>query len=702
MSIRLLFTGWGGGFIALILFACVQLMVAEQTQLTRDLHTLLTQQASYSRLLAPFLSQRASTQPISTPIENASLSPLSLPHFYLMPTRDTITLDGFMGDWENITRIHTPTSLHPFYPANGWAVQDKKNTYLLFTTTFITISPLSQHTSTADRLVLSYVTADFKRHDLVFNMAVNNEFILQDSQHDRLIPIQLHWQFFNQRLTIEIKIPNTLAANGLGFSYLPATTSRPIDIDGIITTPLDWLGTNPPNAQILPTLLQNSPLLDKALEAQPETIIQTFLMTPQHQILASYRANKFHRGEISYLINNTSQTFDSLFTLIKRTLIYKLRSKHIENNHLYTQIHQQNGIVDVNALSLNTSQNKDHATLLFNTDQEMWVARTFSHINTGQHTYFLIQDQFVPGIDQFTSQALQYWCYILVGYGLMGGVILLLTVYLRKQNLSILKSQLKRTSLYESSIERATSSEQIFKNLEAQVQHYSQYYLDLGRKLSHETRTPVAIIKSALEQINIQKDDIEISKRAEKACTHLVDILNAFASVQRLEQTLSQYEVEDVNITELCQQLLANYQILHPTLSFTLNQSAPKLLPLSLHCSEELIAQLLQKILDNACSYTAKGETIAVTFKHIHSDDCLISVFNPGAPIDKNLVDKIFSPFFSQRDKDEYPNTHTGFGLYIAKLITEFYQGKLSVSPITAPVAGTLFEIYIKSTQNAE
>ncbi len=43
------------------------------------------------------------------------------------------------------------------------------------------------------------------------------------------------------------------------------------------------------------------------------------------------------------------------------------------------------------------------------------------------------------------------------------------------------------------------------------------------------------------------------------------------------------------------------------------------------------------------------------------------------------MSDKLFNSMVSMRDKNNPDKTHLGLGLFIAKMITDFHQGKISI-----------------------
>ncbi|MEX2474628.1 ATP-binding protein [Marinobacter sp.] len=216
--------------------------------------------------------------------------------------------------------------------------------------------------------------------------------------------------------------------------------------------------------------------------------------------------------------------------------------------------------------------------------------------------------------------------------------------------------------------------QQHFGQMVNRLHGYNDYLESFSRRLSHELKTPVAVVRSSLENLRHTDSDEERAsyiERAASATDRLSQILNGMSEAARLEQSFDHAEKETFDLAEVIdqtthayQQLDADHQIVY--------QGPPT--DANLHGSPELIVQLLDKLVDNARDFTATGGLIQVrlqaTTSHLE-----LSVFNEGSQLPEGPGSDIFAPFMSVREQQQAG--HLGQGLLIVRLISEHHGGRV-------------------------
>jgi signal transduction histidine kinase len=87
------------------------------------------------------------------------------------------------------------------------------------------------------------------------------------------------------------------------------------------------------------------------------------------------------------------------------------------------------------------------------------------------------------------------------------------------------------------------------------------------------------------------------------------------------------------------------------------------------------IAQMLDKLIDNAIAFGAQNGLIIVNVRH-DGDNLELTVSNDGPTLPAEIADSLFDPMVSStRDARK---THLGLGLYIVRLVTEFHKGTVA------------------------
>ncbi|WP_020411432.1 ATP-binding protein [Microbulbifer variabilis] len=214
-----------------------------------------------------------------------------------------------------------------------------------------------------------------------------------------------------------------------------------------------------------------------------------------------------------------------------------------------------------------------------------------------------------------------------------------------------------------------------FASLLGELDQYHQYLRTLASKLSHELRTPLAVVRSSLDNLSAGELDSHSRRYAERALDgseRLSSILNSLSAASNLEASIHQAERETFDLADLLEVMVQCYGDAHPKHHFTLDKP-----PGELHChgAPELLAQLLDKLVDNACSFAPEGSDIHLS-AHTYDDSYLITVSNDGPLLPSGYAHKLFDSLVSVR-KDGDNAGHLGLGLHIAKLIADYHCGRL-------------------------
>jgi two-component system sensor histidine kinase ChvG len=212
-----------------------------------------------------------------------------------------------------------------------------------------------------------------------------------------------------------------------------------------------------------------------------------------------------------------------------------------------------------------------------------------------------------------------------------------------------------------------------FERLLARLNEHARYLRTLGGKLSHELRTPLTIVRSSLDNLEsegVRGDQRGYLTRAREGTVRLQSILAALGAASRVEESIQQAERVSFDLAELAHAAVAGYCDAFPDARFVLDTPADGCL---LYGAPELIAQMLDKLVENAVDFTPPGGTITV--KAVRAGgNYELSVENDGPSIPDAMLGRLFESLFEHRQgSDDKP--HFGLGLYIVRLIAEFHHG---------------------------
>ena len=211
----------------------------------------------------------------------------------------------------------------------------------------------------------------------------------------------------------------------------------------------------------------------------------------------------------------------------------------------------------------------------------------------------------------------------------------------------------------------------------SQINDYTEYLKQLGSRLSHEMKTPISIVNTSLENLQMEQADNPFVERALKANHRLKFILNQLSALSQLKQVIAETDQTTFDLNGLLGDLATGYQSQAPHLTFKPAEQAVKI-----KGSPELMAQLLDKLVQNAIDFTTAQDDITLGLS-CRNNRYQLQVSNSGSQLPTEHAAQLFDSLTSFREhRDDQP--HLGLGLYIAQLIATFHQAELSAENTTA------------------
>ncbi len=213
--------------------------------------------------------------------------------------------------------------------------------------------------------------------------------------------------------------------------------------------------------------------------------------------------------------------------------------------------------------------------------------------------------------------------------------------------------------------------------LEKLAQHHG-YLESLAGRLSHELRTPIAVVRSSLENLRLEQDPAQKQvylERAEEGLSRLSKILTRMSEATRLEQSLHSEARERFDLAAVVTECVNGYRTAYPQQSFELKAPAQ---PLDVEGSPDLFAQLLDKLVANAVDFARAGSPVRIELARA-GNAAQLAVTNAGPLIPDAVLGRLFESMISARP-ERGGEPHLGLGLYIARLIAEFHGGSIAAA----------------------
>ena len=214
---------------------------------------------------------------------------------------------------------------------------------------------------------------------------------------------------------------------------------------------------------------------------------------------------------------------------------------------------------------------------------------------------------------------------------------------------------------------------------------------ELIANVSHDLRTPLAVLKGYVETLQIKKDELSAEEKDEYLQTlngnidKLTGLVDQLFEYSKLEAEQITPVKEPFSITELSHDLVAKFKLIadQKGLKIELDHGGENKL---VYADIGLVERALQNLLENAIKYTDKGGKITLSIAN-KGDNVEINITDTGQGIPINEQPYIFDRY-KQVDATSKKQGY-GLGLAIVKKIMELHDTSISV--ISKPREGSSF-----------
>jgi two-component system, OmpR family, sensor histidine kinase ChvG len=230
-----------------------------------------------------------------------------------------------------------------------------------------------------------------------------------------------------------------------------------------------------------------------------------------------------------------------------------------------------------------------------------------------------------------------------------------------------------------------------FAALLERLREHTEYLRTLASKLSHELRTPLAVVTTSLDNLEheVQAPAAgEYLARLRQGTARLDAILAAMSEATELEQAIRETSAQPFDLKTVVASCCAAYRDVYPEREIAY---ACDLAEATSVGSGELVAQLLDKLVDNAVSFSKPGSRIDVVLAAA-GNELVLSVTNRGPTLPAKMRGRLFDSLVSIREqRDGRP--HLGLGLHIVALVADFHGGRCEADDLPDG-SGVVFRVW--------
>ena len=235
--------------------------------------------------------------------------------------------------------------------------------------------------------------------------------------------------------------------------------------------------------------------------------------------------------------------------------------------------------------------------------------------------------------------------------------------------------------------------------------------------LSHELRSPLNAISGYAQLLEQDtslapkpRDQVRVVRRS---ADHLSGLIDGILDISKIEAGRLYLSRDEVRLSEFLDQIVGMFRLQAAAKGIDFVFKRPAVLPLVVYADEKRLRQILINLLSNAIKFTQEGSVQFVV--HYRSPVAEFEVIDTGPGIQPDDLERIFAPFERGALGAAQPQTGTGLGLTISRLLAGVMGGDIKVeskvglgstfkvkillsevtnptrhAPVKAPVAGYL------------
>ena len=597
---------------------------------------------------------------------------------YLMPLDSAIQLDGYTEDWIPYLRnVRHYGSDEPSLSFDLLLGQRGQHLYALLRVKddrIIYRPPGSNRLDQNDHLLVLMQQPDGRlaRYQLATSAPGWVNGYLMPGQSDSPYPertesrIKGEWQETAEGYNIEIRIPRTLVGERMAFAIADVDDAETREVQNMIGT------ADISNTAQLGMLITPSPAIARILDGLEHENARIWVLDRYQRVLAQ-------KGSlVGVEIERPGDTPAFLKALFR--LVLQQPAKAFEDEHRGASRLSGPEIEAALAGKPDTRRRSTpdgEAVIL----SAAWPIRSADGI-----TGTVLVEQSTNAILSLQNQALERLFSITLTFFAITSLVLLGFASLITGRIRRLHNQVEAAVTPDGRILREVkggkAKDEIgdlgrsFSSVLNRLGEYNRYLETMASRLAHELRTPLTVVKSSLENLDMDppaEDQQRYLQRAQEGTARLGLILHRMREATRLEQLLQQTEAESFDLSELVQVAAESYRTAYPTIAF---EAATPEGPFMIQGAPDLISQALDKLINNAVDFHTGGTPIRIGLKQTNPRYVQLNVANDGPPLPEGLSRELFESMVSIRS-DESGEPHLGLGLYLVRLICEFHHGRV-------------------------
>lgn len=210
--------------------------------------------------------------------------------------------------------------------------------------------------------------------------------------------------------------------------------------------------------------------------------------------------------------------------------------------------------------------------------------------------------------------------------------------------------------------------------------------------ISHDIKTPLTVILGYLEIMRLEKKEDEALRKTEAKAVQVIELINQFFTLAKLEAGDTRIEISKINLSELCRETILGFYELLLQKEFTVEVDIPEQ-DFYAWGERESVDRILCNLLSNAIRYGSDGNYVGAFLREEGSFIC-VDIADKGKGIEKEFKDSVFERLYTTEDSRNREIQGNGLGLTIARNLARQMGGDLVLE--SEPGVKTVFTVKLK------
>ncbi len=214
--------------------------------------------------------------------------------------------------------------------------------------------------------------------------------------------------------------------------------------------------------------------------------------------------------------------------------------------------------------------------------------------------------------------------------------------------------------------------------------------------ISHDLRTPLAVIRGYIETLIIREDKISLVEKNRymqtviKNAEKLEKLVSDLFEISKLDTLQIQPNKETFFITELISDILIKYQLLAEQRNIKIVTQISETTK-RVYADISMIDRVLQNLIDNAIKFTNEEGVVTIVVRTNENANVEVKICDNGIGISKDDLPNIFNRFYTSGNREHTGGS--GLGLAIVKKIMDVHNSTVIVE--SEKGKGTVFTFWL-------